>query len=357
MCVAIKRACPARVSAEVDRSTKVISKPTTPTPSRIVGCTGDPQKSPAQGTGLEVTNVMVASRLLVGVGDALDSARANAELLGDLVQPWATRSSQCITDAPFQLGVDEGPTAVLATGLGPSNARIHPLADHRALELGEDAHHLEHGLARRRRGVDALLMQEQVDAQAVQLGEEAAEVLQRAAEAIDGPCHDDIKPAPSRVLVHGIEAGTLIPALRARDARIPIHSHDLVPDAFCGSPKLALLVLGGLLVGGNPKVDRCPHGSSPLHLMYTDLALFCWRFARTISRRFSYSLMQRGARSSKGKPGVRLSEHIAHPNGASVFHHACKLGAEGIVSKRLGSRYRSGRSPDWLKFKNRMRLR
>ena len=27
-------------------------------------------------------------------------------------------------------------------------------------------------------------------------------------------------------------------------------------------------------------------------------------------------------------------------------------GREGIVSKRLGSRYRSGRSPDWLKFKN-----
>ena len=29
-----------------------------------------------------------------------------------------------------------------------------------------------------------------------------------------------------------------------------------------------------------------------------------------------------------------------------------KMGLEGIVSKRLGSRYRSGRSPDWLKFKN-----
>src|SRR5204863_4113240 len=53
-----------------------------------------------------------------------------------------------------------------------------------------------------------------------------------------------------------------------------------------------------------------------------------------------------------GKPGMRLNEHIAHPNGAAVFHHVCKLGAEGIVSKRLGSRYRSGRSPDWLKFKN-----
>jgi ATP-dependent DNA ligase len=28
------------------------------------------------------------------------------------------------------------------------------------------------------------------------------------------------------------------------------------------------------------------------------------------------------------------------------------MGLEGIVSKPLGSRYRSGRSPDWLKFKN-----
>jgi bifunctional non-homologous end joining protein LigD len=38
--------------------------------------------------------------------------------------------------------------------------------------------------------------------------------------------------------------------------------------------------------------------------------------------------------------------------GDLVFRHACKLGFEGIVSKRLGSPYRSGRSPDWLKMKN-----
>ena len=35
-----------------------------------------------------------------------------------------------------------------------------------------------------------------------------------------------------------------------------------------------------------------------------------------------------------------------------VFRHACKMGLEGIVSKRLGSHYRAGRSPDRLKFKN-----
>ena len=54
----------------------------------------------------------------------------------------------------------------------------------------------------------------------------------------------------------------------------------------------------------------------------------------------------------KSRHGVRLNEHLEHPDGVAVFQHACKMGLEGIVSKRLGSRYRSGRSPDWLKFKN-----
>jgi len=35
-----------------------------------------------------------------------------------------------------------------------------------------------------------------------------------------------------------------------------------------------------------------------------------------------------------------------------VFRHACKLGLEGIVSKKLGSPYRSGRSRYWVKSKN-----
>ena len=54
----------------------------------------------------------------------------------------------------------------------------------------------------------------------------------------------------------------------------------------------------------------------------------------------------------KSRPGLRLNEHLEHDCGLTVFQHACALGCEGIVSKRLGSRYRSGRSSDWLKFKN-----
>jgi bifunctional non-homologous end joining protein LigD len=50
-------------------------------------------------------------------------------------------------------------------------------------------------------------------------------------------------------------------------------------------------------------------------------------------------------------PGLRLNEHI-EADGPTVFAHACKMGLEGIVSKRRDSTYRSGRSPDWLKSKN-----
>jgi ATP-dependent DNA ligase len=49
--------------------------------------------------------------------------------------------------------------------------------------------------------------------------------------------------------------------------------------------------------------------------------------------------------------GLQFNEHIEEP-GDVVFRHACRLGFEGIVSKRLGSSYRSGRSRDWLKMKN-----
>jgi ATP-dependent DNA ligase len=48
---------------------------------------------------------------------------------------------------------------------------------------------------------------------------------------------------------------------------------------------------------------------------------------------------------------IRFSEHIA-AEGPDVFAHACRLGAEGIVSKRLGSAYSSGLCHAWVKVKN-----
>jgi len=39
--------------------------------------------------------------------------------------------------------------------------------------------------------------------------------------------------------------------------------------------------------------------------------------------------------------------------GDVAFRYACELGLDGIVSKRLGSFYRSGRSRDWITTKTR----
>jgi bifunctional non-homologous end joining protein LigD len=45
---------------------------------------------------------------------------------------------------------------------------------------------------------------------------------------------------------------------------------------------------------------------------------------------------------------IQFSAAVA-AEGAIVFAHACQLGIEGIVSKRAGSRYKSGPSRNWLK--------
>jgi ATP-dependent DNA ligase len=55
---------------------------------------------------------------------------------------------------------------------------------------------------------------------------------------------------------------------------------------------------------------------------------------------------------AKAGPGIRFNEHI-EGDGPTGFAHACKMGLEGIVSKRNDSLYRSGRSRDWFKMKNR----
>jgi bifunctional non-homologous end joining protein LigD len=51
------------------------------------------------------------------------------------------------------------------------------------------------------------------------------------------------------------------------------------------------------------------------------------------------------------RDGIAFNRHY-DGDGAIVFKQACALGCEGIVSKRVGSPYRSGRSTDWVKVKN-----
>jgi bifunctional non-homologous end joining protein LigD len=51
------------------------------------------------------------------------------------------------------------------------------------------------------------------------------------------------------------------------------------------------------------------------------------------------------------KGGIQYVEH-AEGHGEKLFEAACKLGLEGIVSKKLDAPYRSGPSKSWIKIKN-----
>jgi len=48
---------------------------------------------------------------------------------------------------------------------------------------------------------------------------------------------------------------------------------------------------------------------------------------------------------------IRFVEHLTD-DGAVVFEHVCRMGLEGIVSKRVDAPYSSGPSKAWLKSKN-----
>jgi bifunctional non-homologous end joining protein LigD len=71
--------------------------------------------------------------------------------------------------------------------------------------------------------------------------------------------------------------------------------------------------------------------SLPLHLRKNNLA-------RLLTRRVD---------------GIFLSDFEQGEIGPDLFRHACLMGLEGLVSKHRDRPYRSGRSPHWIKVKNR----
>jgi ATP-dependent DNA ligase len=67
-------------------------------------------------------------------------------------------------------------------------------------------------------------------------------------------------------------------------------------------------------------------------------------------------LLERRARLAglleRAPPALIFSEHLVGEQGETMFREACRMGLEGIVSKRADRPYRSGRSRHWLKIKN-----
>ena len=67
------------------------------------------------------------------------------------------------------------------------------------------------------------------------------------------------------------------------------------------------------------------------------------RRQRTQRRLKNQSYME-PSKLRRAAPGLRFNEHLDEEDGPFVFAHACKMGLEGIVSKRKDSAYCSGQS-------------
>jgi bifunctional non-homologous end joining protein LigD len=103
---------------------------------------------------------------------------------------------------------------------------------------------------------------------------------------------------------------------------------------------------------GVPVFDRLRYGRQP----QSEAILFAFDLLELGGKDLRRTPLEerKGALSKlvrKASWAVQLNEHITE-RGDIVFRHACKLGFEGIVSKRLGSPYHSGRTRYWIKSKN-----
>ncbi len=64
------------------------------------------------------------------------------------------------------------------------------------------------------------------------------------------------------------------------------------------------------------------------------------------------ALLQQVFGGLPGSSPIRYSEHL-ETDGPTMLEHSCRLGLEGIISKRKDAPYRSGRGDAWLKSKCR----
>jgi bifunctional non-homologous end joining protein LigD len=70
------------------------------------------------------------------------------------------------------------------------------------------------------------------------------------------------------------------------------------------------------------------------------------RNLRFLDRKAALARLLRNTEAS-----ILFNEHIAE-DGPVIFAHACRLGADGIVSKKVDSTYRSGPCRVWIKVRN-----
>ena len=73
---------------------------------------------------------------------------------------------------------------------------------------------------------------------------------------------------------------------------------------------------------------------------------------------FAFDLLELNGEDFRSKPLLERKRRLKHleGDGSMIFEHACKLGLEGIISKRIDMPYEAGPSKTWKKTKNKDHL-
>jgi bifunctional non-homologous end joining protein LigD len=179
------------------------------------------------------------------------------------------------------------------------------------------------------------------------------------------PCLPTNAPTPSgREWVHEIKFDGFRVIARKEDKRVRLYSRPgndltdrfpLIVEALAKLRSRSCIIDGEAVACGDdgiPSFDRIRyrHHDADVFIYAFDLIELDGEDLRrdplAVRKATLASVLARAA------PGLRFTEHMDEEDGPLVFQHACKLGLEGIVSKRRDSFYSSGRSPHWIKTKN-----
>jgi bifunctional non-homologous end joining protein LigD len=159
----------------------------------------------------------------------------------------------------------------------------------------------------------------------------------------------EIKHDGFRIIARRDAAGVRLITRRGHDftARFP-----LAAAAVAALPARSFLIDGEAIAcddNGLAVFEMIRHHHHEVELCAFDLLELDGKDLRTLPIEERKRTLARLLRRSN--PGIVLNEHFSG-DGVVVYRHACALGCEGIVSKRLGSPYRSGRTDCWVKVKN-----
>ena len=103
----------------------------------------------------------------------------------------------------------------------------------------------------------------------MQLGQERDKVLETSPEPIDGPCCDEIELSADGGFQQSVEGLPVHAPLSTRDAFVGEYLHDLVSGVLRPPSEFPDLVLYGLPVGADPRIDRV--GGDPVGALAKDL--------------------------------------------------------------------------------------